>query len=148
MSIGARVAAPFDAVLGLKLLGGVPYANDPAWSEEMVSATLGLRWFPLGRTRVSRWGQVRHAWLYGQADLGYASLERWRGDGDSSVVGRGITAGARLGWIGVQGRDWTLGLEVHDQLALLNGDEGLRHSFGVQFALQLFTPPDSYRLPW
>lgn len=64
------------------------------------------------------------------------------------TVGRGVALGARIGLVTTQGRDWSLGLELHDHVALLNGDEGLRHLLGVSVFLQLFTRPMRYTLPW
>ena len=78
--------------------------------------------------------------IYIEADLGYASLGRGGMHEESSTVGRGIAAGARLGLVALQGHDWTIGLEAHDHLALLDADEGLRHSFGLHAFVQFFVP--------
>lgn len=101
----------------------------------------GVRWAPFGRRRVhGRVVDVGRTGFYVQAELGYAELNRHAMDEEWSTVARGIAAGARLGLPVMQARDWSLGFEVHDHVALLGGDEGLRHSDGLHAFLQLFIP--------
>jgi hypothetical protein len=143
-SVGFRVTASFDAVLTVTVIGEVSYPKIPELTESMFLAGGGLRWFPFGRTRLTeRWRE--RARLYGQVDANYAEVVR---SPEDATVGRGVALGARVGFGFTQGRDWTYGIEIHDHFALLNSDEGLRHTLGVHAFIQLFGRPWSYTLPW
>jgi hypothetical protein len=146
-AVGFRVSSRLDAVANFTLVGDTPYAKDAALTEEMWLAGVGARWFPVGRTR-NRNGTSRRSWLFAQGDVAYASLERRPMDGDSRIVGRGVAVGASVGLVGAQGRDWSCTLELHDDLAFLNSDEGLRNSFGLLASVQLYTQPTRVTLPW
>lgn len=137
---GLGITAALDAVVHVGAVGDAPSPADPALAEELFMSLVGVRWAPLGRARVPRRFGFAPSGFYIEADLGYASLGRGGMHEESSTVGRGIAAGARLGLVALQGHDWTIGLEAHDHLALLDADEGLRHSFGLHAFVQFFVP--------
>jgi hypothetical protein len=145
---GMPVAERFDAVYSALLTGITAFTDDPNLGEELLLLTVGPRWFPIGRTRLSRSGHITHAWLYTQAELGYAQLDRGPDHSELSTVGRGIALGARLGVVTTAARDWTIGIELRDHLALLNGDESMRHAFGVHLFVQLYLRPVRRTLSW
>jgi hypothetical protein len=140
-SHGMRITSMLDWVTAVGFASGGSYANDPALGEAMTFVTLGVRWYPLTRSHIeSGLATTERRWLYLQADIGGALLERYGVDVESSVVGRGLVTGARVGIISLGGRDWTYSIELHDHLALFDSDEGFRHTFGLHVGVQLFFP--------
>jgi hypothetical protein len=145
---GMPVAGSLDVAVGMTSVVAATSTVDPALAESMLFVGAGVRWLPLGRTRIDRFGMKTRTWLYAQAELGYASLSRWSMDSESTTVGRGFALGASVGLNLPQRADWAIGIELHDHLALLNADEGLRHALGVNLYIQLFARPVRHVLPW
>lgn len=136
---GVRQTATVDAIGTVEAIGDASFSADPRLREIFFFVGTGARWMRFGRPRTSErpFGfSASSLWL--QADAGYAELLRGMVDDEPSTVGRGIGLGAKLGFLLMQGRDWTAGVEVHDHVGLFNADEGLRNSFGVRVVYQFF----------
>jgi hypothetical protein len=136
---GFRQTATVDVIGNVEAIGDASFSADPRLREIFFFAGLGARWMPFGRPRKpDRLLGFSASSLWLQADVGYAELLRGRVDDEPSTVGRGIGLGAKVGFLLMQGRDWTYGLEVHDHVGLFNADEGLRNTFGVRGVFQFF----------
>jgi hypothetical protein len=144
-SFGAMIGYFVRPHLSLVLESGgttaTPHPPRPTINERFTTATLGLRWYPYDRP-THLWGGIGFDTksVYLQPELGYAFADRSGGDVDYGTVGRGGVAGLRLGINIGYSRDWRMALELHEQTALLNGDEGVRIVAGLRGIVELFLP--------
>lgn len=102
-------------------------------------AALALRWHLFRPARSLEAGSFAPRALYLQAGLGFAWLDRSTPN-DADTVAYGATGGGALGWTPVHARDWWLGLELSDRIALYNAGEGMRQNISLAFTVQLYLP--------
>ncbi len=124
---GLRMTARLDAVLGLQAID--------ATDQEVYLGQAGVRWWLL-RSEPARRPEYDPSSLYVQGDLAYAQL-----DLSSSMtpltIGRGVAAGAALGWFPFRAGGWSLGLELDDHVMWLSRRQGVRDLYGFGTMLQI-----------
>ncbi len=77
--------------------------------------------------------------LYLRGDVGYVELDRAT-DTTSITAARGLNLGASIGLVEYQGPDLAIGVEVGDQVALLDRGEGVRQAISAVVVLQIYLP--------
>jgi hypothetical protein len=137
-SYGFPLASALDVAAGFSVIGAASSSTDQTLGETLLLIGGSLRFFPLGRSH-AEFLRSKRARIYAQADVSYANQWRSQTDGVETSVARGISVGGRVGIRLAEGRDWMVGIEVHDTLFLLTRGEGLRQSIGAHAYIQLFT---------
>lgn len=138
ISLGWRMQRELALLFQFVTAQAVPYPVRPELSEKFGHASLGLRWYPFDRAALPGGrGFIDVSGAYAQLDLGYAQLERDTVTMGDRVVGRGGVAGVRVGLLARGGRDWNLGIELHEHTGLFNSDEGIRIAVGVNAVFEL-----------
>ena len=110
------------------------YSPDPSLTQSYDAVTVGVRWDPLS---LPDEGPLALAMLQVKlAVLRTAMTHRPVGTilgGDRGAPGGAICAA--VAWVPLRGRDWGLGLEVSDHVALTGS--GARNMFAVAMTVQL-----------
>ena len=137
--IGMRLTAEVDLIAEFGGVYGARYAPDRTLQQATAIGLVGARWSPFRLSHLEpRWFLGASA-LYVQADLGYTEFERVSTT-EVTTVARGLALGAAVGWLGCQARDWVVGLELSDHLAVFDAGEGVRHSVELTGLLQIYLP--------
>ena len=134
---GTRVSRGLHFVVELDGMLMARYAADPSRSQNLLGATLGLRWTPFRvRPRHVDWRSI-----YFKAGVGLGAIDQLT---YSSVFDRdedrtwGLVAGGAFGWHPIRAPDYALGFEFADLVIFTDGHT--RHSIGFTVSAQLNLP--------
>jgi hypothetical protein len=134
VELGARVGKRAHVIAKLDdwLLGR--YSPDPTLTQSYTATTVGVRWDPLSPSNDELFA-LSALQLKLAAGFGYMTQRRVGTlfGGDRGAPGGAICAA--VAWLPVRGRDWGVGLEVSDQVAL--SGSGARNMFAVAMTVQL-----------
>lgn len=133
---GIRVTRRVDLVADVAS-ADVPYSPDPLMTLTSMLVLVGARWSPFRAPPTVERRLYDVTSLHVQTGVGYSDLQRT----STETVARGVAASAILGWLPIQGRDWSLGVEVADRVAFYNSGEGVRHNLFVFWVVQLWALP-------
>jgi hypothetical protein len=138
-TFGFRIAPRLDIAGDILAVFVDRYSPDPALSQSLLLGTLGVRWFPFAPPRL--WGlpiQGASA-LYMHGDAGYAQLLLGSTSTDTTTA-KGFTAGASIGWLGLQSAHWMLGIEASDHVVFFDAGEGIRNSLAATAFFEFHLP--------